>query len=73
IFEARKGRPALGVGALESARAAHPGPAWFALGAVVAQNAAECLAVGAAGVAVIGAALEADPELLLGALGILRR
>ena len=73
IFEARKGRPALGLAALERARAAHPGQAWFALGAVEAGNAAACLSAGAAGVAVIGAALEADPEPLLGALGILRR
>ncbi|MEI9951413.1 MAG: thiamine phosphate synthase [Pseudomonadota bacterium] len=72
IFEARKGRPALGVAALERARAAHPGRAWFALGAVGAGNAAACVAAGAAGVAVIGAALDADPEPLLGALGILR-
>jgi thiamine-phosphate pyrophosphorylase len=72
IFEARKGRPALGLAALESACAAHPGKAWFALGAVGAGNAAACLRAGAAGVAVIGAALSADPEPLLGALGILR-
>jgi len=73
IFEVRKGRAALGVAALERGRAAHPRPAWFALGAVVAGNAAACLAAGAAGVAVIGAALEADPEPLLASLGILRR
>jgi len=72
IFEARKGRPALGVAALAQARDAHPGPAWFALGAVGASNAAACLGAGAAGVAVIGAALDADPEPLLSALGILR-
>ena len=73
IFGTRKGRPALGVAALAAARAAHPGPAWLALGAVEAGNAAACLAAGAAGVAVIGAALAADPAPLLGALGILRR
>ncbi|HKO50805.1 MAG TPA: thiamine phosphate synthase [Polyangiaceae bacterium] len=73
IFEARKGRPALGIAALERAGVAHPGPARFALGAVSAFNAAACLGAGAAGVAVIGAALEADPEPLLAALGILRR
>jgi len=73
IFEARKGRSALGVAALGRARDAHPGPAWFGLGAVNAGNAAVCLAAGAAGVAVIGAALEPDPEPLLEALGILRR
>jgi len=73
IFEARKGRGALGIAALEQACAAQPGPAWFALGAVTAGNAAPCLSAGAAGVAVIGAALSADPGPLLGALGILRR
>jgi thiamine-phosphate pyrophosphorylase len=73
IFEARKGRPALGAAALERARTAHPGKVWFALGAVDAGNAAACLSAGAAGVAVIGAALSADPAPLLGALGILRR
>lgn len=73
IFEARKGRPALGTAGLERARAAHPRPSWFALGGVSAGNVAACLAAGAAGVAVIGAALEADPEPLLGALGLLRR
>ena len=72
IFEARKGRPALGVAALQRGRAAHPEPAWFALGGVGAGNAAACLTAGAAGVAVIGAALEPDPEPLLDALGILR-
>ncbi len=73
IFEARQGRPALGLAALERARFAHPGRAWFALGAVDATNAAACLAAGAAGVAVIGAALNGDPEQMLRSLGILRR
>jgi len=72
IFEARKGRPALGTAALERARREHPRPAWFALGGVEPSNAAACLAAGAAGVAVIGAALARDPAPLLGALGILR-
>ena len=71
IFEVRKGRPALGVAALERARAAHPEQAWFGLGAVAADNAAACLSAGAAGVAVIGAALEPNPGPLLAALGIL--
>lgn len=71
IFEARKGRPALGLAALESA-AARGGGGLFALGAVAAGNAAACLVAGASGVAVIGAALAADPAPLLGALGILR-
>jgi len=72
IFEARKGRPALGVVALERARAVHPEQAWFALGGVEAGNAATCRALGVDGVAVIGAALAADPVPLLAALGILR-
>jgi thiamine-phosphate pyrophosphorylase len=73
IFEARKGRPALGAQALASARGAQPRPAWFALGGVEAGNAAACVAAGAAGVAVIGAALSPDPEPLLRALQIQRR
>jgi thiamine-phosphate pyrophosphorylase len=75
IFEARKGRPPLGPEALARASRLSAGaaPALFALGGVSAENAAACLAAGAAGVAVIGAALEADPEPLLGALAILRR
>jgi thiamine monophosphate synthase len=40
---------------------------------VDASNASACLAAGAAGVAVIGAALSSDPEPLLSALGILKR
>ncbi len=73
IFEPRKGRPALGVAALERT-ALLPGarPALFALGGVEAHNAAACLSAGAAGVAVIGAALRPDPEPLLRALGIRR-
>jgi thiamine-phosphate pyrophosphorylase len=73
IFEPRKGRPALGLPALQ--QAAEQGtarPALFALGAVNASNAAACLAAHAAGVAVIDAALAPDPAPLLEALGILR-
>jgi thiamine-phosphate pyrophosphorylase len=70
IFAERKRRPALGVRAIERAR--HATPMLLALGGVQAHNAAACLAAGAAGVAVIGAALALDPEPLLGALGILR-
>jgi thiamine monophosphate synthase len=73
VFEERKGRPALGLGALQRALAANTGsPALFALGAVDANNAAACVAARAAGVAVIGAALVPDPGPLLAALGILR-
>jgi thiamine-phosphate pyrophosphorylase len=71
IFEARKGRPALGLSALARATA-RAGPPLFALGGVAAHNAGSCLGAGAAGVALIGAALEPDPELLLAALGIAR-
>ena len=75
IFEARKARPALGSQALARVARSLPrdAPALFALGGVNAQNAAACLAAGAAGVAVIGAALEPDSEPLLAALGIARR
>ncbi|HEX3854304.1 MAG TPA: thiamine phosphate synthase [Polyangiaceae bacterium] len=73
IFEERKGRAALGVAALERAAGADSGrSALFALGGVGATNAAACLTVRAAGVAVIGAALAPDPAPLLEALGILR-
>jgi thiamine-phosphate pyrophosphorylase len=77
IFAPRKGRPALGLAGLERVRDARtksqPTPALFALGAVAAENAAHCLAAGATGVAVIGAALEPDPAPLLKALEISRR
>ncbi len=73
IFEERKGRRPLGLAALERAGDLNSGrPALFALGAVSASNAAACLRARAAGVAVIGAALAADPAPLLEALGILR-
>ena len=74
VFEARKGRPALGLPALAAAlpRRAPASPALFALGGITAHNAAACLAAGVAGVAVIGAALELDPAPLLAALGIAR-
>jgi thiamine-phosphate pyrophosphorylase len=71
IFAARKGRSPLGVTGLRKARE-RGGPALFALGGVEADNAAACLAAGAEGVAVIGAALAADPAPLLASLGILR-
>lgn len=73
IFAARKGRPALGVPALEQARQAWGArPALIALGGVDASNAGACLAAGADAVAVIGAARLPDPEPLLRALGSLR-
>jgi thiamine-phosphate pyrophosphorylase len=87
IAQARKGRPALGVAGLGAARAAveraraarsdvsahaeSRRPLVYALGGVDAANAAECLAAGADGVAVIRAALDRRPiEPLLDALGI---
>jgi thiamine-phosphate pyrophosphorylase len=77
VFEARKGRAALGLGALRQAcvacAATTTAPALYALGGVDANNAAACLAAGAAGVAVIGAALAADHAPLLAALEIGRR
>jgi thiamine-phosphate pyrophosphorylase len=76
IFDVRKGRTALGLGPLQRAHAAcaaaTTAPALYALGGVDAGNAAACLAAGATGVAVIGAALAADPAPLLEALEISR-
>lgn len=76
IFAPRKGRPALGAAVLESVtrelKSAPHAPAVYALGAVDAGNARLCLAAGAAGVAVIGAALAADHTPLLRALEISR-
>lgn len=76
IFEARKGRPALGLAALEhlsqalSARAAPP--QLYGLGAVTAERAQACLSAGAWGIAAIGAVLSAEPLRLLASLGIAR-
>ena len=77
LLSPRKGRPALGLAALcvlgEQLRARNQAyPQLFALGGVTADNAASCLAAGAAGVAAIGAALAPDPSSLLEALGIRR-
>jgi thiamine-phosphate pyrophosphorylase len=73
IFDAKKGRSALGIATLARAVQNNPGgPALFALGGIEAGNARACLTAGAAGVAVIGAALAPDPTPLLEALGILR-
>lgn len=80
VVSPRKGRPALGagglaelcarLGAMARGRAA---PAVYALGGVDAESAQACLAHGAAGVAVIGAALDGRAiEPLLAALDIAR-
>jgi thiamine-phosphate pyrophosphorylase len=78
IVAARKGRPPLGIAALAQARlhaqAAPDETALYALGGIDASNAAACLAAGATGVAVIGAALDGrDVAPLIDALGIARR
>lgn len=76
VFESRKGRSAIGVGALdvlgEQLRARNRACHLYALGGVSAENAASCLRAGAVGVAAIGAALAPDPRPLLSALELLR-
>jgi thiamine-phosphate pyrophosphorylase len=75
ILAPRKGRPALGLGALAAARrAAGHAVLLYALGGIDALGARRCLEAGADGVAVIGAVLDVpDPTPLLEALGVLRR
>jgi thiamine-phosphate pyrophosphorylase len=78
ICAPRKGRPALGFGALSRARAlldaAGPSIGLYALGGVDASTARACVDHGATGVAVIGAALDGrDPVPLLRALDIDRK
>lgn len=80
IFAERKGRGALGVGAVAKLKArvqvdgtsgATTAAAVYALGGVIAAEGATCLEQGARGVAVIGAILtEGGPERLLDALAI---
>jgi len=76
IMAPRKERAAWGARGLAEVCAAladrASAPAVFALGGVDASNARECLLAGAAGVAVIGAALEDDASPLLRALDIER-
>jgi thiamine-phosphate pyrophosphorylase len=76
IFEARKGRPALGVAALSGAARELSGlgssAQVFALGGVCASNVAACLAAGAYGAAAIGAAWADDVGDLVAALGAAR-
>lgn len=76
VVAPRKGRPALGIGALGAARRAGAldarAPLLYALGGIDASNARGCLEAGADGVASVGAALGEDPGPLLDALGIAR-
>ena len=80
IFAERKGNPPLGLGALgelhtrlRTALDAPARPGLYALGGVDATNASACVAAGATGVAVIGAALRgAEPLPLLRALDVVR-
>jgi thiamine-phosphate diphosphorylase len=73
IVEARKDRAALGLQQLTRFREKLPlAQRLFALGGITANNAAACLAAGAQGVAVMGAAFDSEPLALLSALGIVR-
>jgi thiamine-phosphate pyrophosphorylase len=76
IFEARKGRPALGVAALtalsSSLQAQGHRARVLALGGVSAAGAAQCLSAGVWGVAAIGAAWSNDVTELIRALAIAR-
>jgi thiamine-phosphate pyrophosphorylase len=71
IAEARKGHAALGFTALARFRERLPShQRLFALGGIDASNAAACLAAGAEGVAVMGAAFDGEMLSLLQALDI---
>ncbi len=77
VFEPRKGAAALGLAAVtracERLREAGRNTRVFALGGVRAENAVDCLAAGAQGVAAIGAVVGVDePDAILLALGIAR-
>lgn len=77
VIAPRKGRAALGIPGVARARSAITGPEHrpllYALGGVDESNAADCIANGADGVAVIGAVLKSDdPRPLLRAIGALR-
>lgn len=73
IVEPRHGRSALGLLALDAAKARAGGSLVYALGGVSARNATSLLAAGASGVVVMGAILDHDDPLpLLAALEIAR-
>ena len=77
VMAPRKGRAALGISGVARAQSAMMGhedrPLLYALGGVDESNAADCIASGADGVAVIGAVLNSDdPRPLLRAIGALR-
>lgn len=74
VFQARKGRSALGVTAVSRlVTRCGDSPHVYALGGVSQENAAACLRSGAAGVAVVGALLAVEePRMLVEALGIAR-
>ncbi len=72
IGAARKGSPALGLGAIVKARELVSSPL-YALGGIDASNAADCVAAGATGIAAIGAWLVSKSvEPIVRALGIAR-
>jgi len=73
ILSERKGRAPLGLQALTGARRSLSGEQQlFALGGVDAAGAAQCIAAGAHGVAVMEAAFAGDPDSLLESLAIIR-
>ena len=76
VLAPRKGRPALGLATLgvlgEQLRARNRACQLYALGGVSSENAADCVRVGAVGVAAMGAAQAEQPAALLSALQILR-
>jgi thiamine-phosphate pyrophosphorylase len=71
VLAPRKGRAALGLEALAVVHRAGASLV-YALGGIDAPGARLCVEAGADGVAAIGAALAADPRMLLRALGIAR-
>jgi thiamine-phosphate diphosphorylase len=69
----RKNNPAIGIDGFGAFARRHPNVRCFALGGVDDAQASDCLRVGGAGIAAIGAVLATeDPRALLTALGIRR-